>query len=326
MARPQKENGHTEVANELLDAIVKLRLNSYEHSVLWAIIRKTYGWNKKTDHISYTQFEEVTGINRRHIAVTLNQLNKRHIITILKENYFIEYGIQKDYEKWDTDPLYRRKKRKLVMDGYIYLYIGDNNPYRLMANQGGYIAKHRLVMARHLGRLLDPLEVIHHINHRRDDNHIENLQIVTNSENAKETLTWLKNNPLRGEVTETTALRGDVISASNKALPLPGESLRGEVTESLRGEVTTKDNKDIIQKTVIPDWLDKVTWLAFLEMRAKKKATPTEHAKELIIRKLTQWKEQGQDPNKILEQSIMNNWTDIYQLKNQVSKADRVLR
>lgn len=37
--------------------------------------------------------------------------------------------------------------------------------------------EHRLIMEEHIGRLLSPTEEIHHINHIRNDNRIENLHL-----------------------------------------------------------------------------------------------------------------------------------------------------
>lgn len=47
MANPQCENGFTKIANELMEALAKIRIPGEARQVLDVIFRQTYGWNKK---------------------------------------------------------------------------------------------------------------------------------------------------------------------------------------------------------------------------------------------------------------------------------------
>ena len=71
--------------------------------------------------------------------------------------------------------------------GYIQILIESTNPFFEMVNSRGYIKEHRLVMAQHLGRCLESWEIPHHINGVKDDNRIENLELMTASEHNKRT-------------------------------------------------------------------------------------------------------------------------------------------
>lgn len=67
-------------------------------------------------------------------------------------------------------------------NGYIYEYTPDH-PRALdnKSDMSGYVLQHRLVWEKANGRLLRSDEVIHHINGVRDDNRLENLVALTNS-------------------------------------------------------------------------------------------------------------------------------------------------
>lgn len=71
---------------------------------------------------------------------------------------------------------YNWKGGTYVHEGYILEYTPDH-PYAMK----GYVKQHRLVMERSLGRYLSPDEDVHHINENRQDNQIENLQLMTRS-------------------------------------------------------------------------------------------------------------------------------------------------
>ena len=100
MANPQKENGHVDIANEIVEALAKIHLSGYENRILWAIFRKTYGWHKKEDWITNSQIAEMTGIADSHVSRTIKILIKRKIVTKIGK----KLGFEKDYDQWEKLP------------------------------------------------------------------------------------------------------------------------------------------------------------------------------------------------------------------------------
>lgn len=65
--------------------------------------------------------------------------------------------------------------------GYVFIYQPDH-PFAL---SGKYIAEHRFIMERCIGRYLRTNEVVHHINGITNDNRIENLELMDASEHIR---------------------------------------------------------------------------------------------------------------------------------------------
>lgn len=77
-----------------------------------------------------------------------------------------------------------------LKSGYVLLLKKDH-PF---PEHGGYVLRSRLVMEKFLHRFLKPKEVVHHINFKRDDDRLENLQLFANQSDHKR-FHWILNNP-----------------------------------------------------------------------------------------------------------------------------------
>ncbi len=104
MASPQTENGYTKWANELLEALSRNRLAGQEYQVVLAVGRKTYGFGKKSDMISYGQIAKMTGLDRRRVNQIIKNLSKRKVLGVTNngDREPLTIWINKDYEQWQT--------------------------------------------------------------------------------------------------------------------------------------------------------------------------------------------------------------------------------
>lgn len=100
MASPQKENGYTATAHELIEAFCRLQISGGAHRVLRVIERKTYGFNKKNDFISISQFQKYTCLDRRTVTRALDELEAVRVVFINRDSTTNEYMINKDYDTW----------------------------------------------------------------------------------------------------------------------------------------------------------------------------------------------------------------------------------
>ena len=103
---PQLENGYTRIANEVLEALAKIRISGEARQMLDVIIRKTYGFNKKMDSIPTSQFVELTGLSPTSVHKARKKLLELNLITITKKgnSQVLNYSFQKNYKRWQPLP------------------------------------------------------------------------------------------------------------------------------------------------------------------------------------------------------------------------------
>lgn len=91
------------IKTSIILALAKTHLSAYETMIIFAIIRKTYGWveegggRKTHDWISYSQLKELTGITQdSHISRTIKLLTEKNIVTKGGK----KIGINKNVDSW----------------------------------------------------------------------------------------------------------------------------------------------------------------------------------------------------------------------------------
>ena len=99
----QLENGYIRIANDLMDALLSAPISGRQMKVIMAIIRKTYGFNKKTDDIGLSQLRDMTGINRPNLSRTIASLVDANVLTKKDGLYAHNIGLNKDFSTWVFD-------------------------------------------------------------------------------------------------------------------------------------------------------------------------------------------------------------------------------
>ncbi len=69
------DKNYTKIPNELFDVLLKT-MSPSAWKVASVIARKTIGWRKKSDVISLTQFEEMTGMSRKPVLAAIKELRE----------------------------------------------------------------------------------------------------------------------------------------------------------------------------------------------------------------------------------------------------------
>ena len=106
MANPQLENdGYIRIVRTVMDALCRIRINGEARQVLDFIIRKTYGWSKKEDAISLSQFCLATNLKKYAVKKALRKLTDMNLIRTQKGTKCANmYKFNKDFDTWKPVP------------------------------------------------------------------------------------------------------------------------------------------------------------------------------------------------------------------------------
>ncbi|POU43921.1 replication protein [Pantoea sp. PSNIH5] len=91
------EDGYTRIANDLLEAVMLAGLTQHQLLVFMAVMRKTYGFNKKVDWISNEQLSQLTGMLPHKCSAAKSTLVKRKILSQSGR----QVGINKAIGEWE---------------------------------------------------------------------------------------------------------------------------------------------------------------------------------------------------------------------------------
>ncbi|CAB3637051.1 replication protein [Achromobacter marplatensis] len=97
---PQVEDGHTRIANELLEAMCRAGFSARQWAVVMAVVRKTYGYGKKSDEIGLSQLEQMTGIAKTHVGKTVRELCAAGVLRRDSGVHGHRLSINKRYGQW----------------------------------------------------------------------------------------------------------------------------------------------------------------------------------------------------------------------------------
>ncbi len=78
------ENGFTQIANLLLEALTMAKLNGTQKGICMFLWRRTYGWGKSDDAVSLREYSEACGTSQSYISRQLNELLKKKVVIRVK--------------------------------------------------------------------------------------------------------------------------------------------------------------------------------------------------------------------------------------------------
>jgi phage replication O-like protein O len=99
---PQVEDGYVRIANELLEALSRIRLPGRQWQIVLTVIRMTYGFNRKTWKTTNVEIARMLGMKRQNTHADLDELSGNNVLLVIEndDGKGITIGIEKHYQNW----------------------------------------------------------------------------------------------------------------------------------------------------------------------------------------------------------------------------------
>ena len=104
MASPQKENGYTPIANEILEAVMRQRLGGTQLRLVLAVWRYTYGFGRRQHRLSEGFLARAVDAHPKQVSRELRALVKKRMLRFAGRDAASGAHIlafNKNYDEWE---------------------------------------------------------------------------------------------------------------------------------------------------------------------------------------------------------------------------------
>lgn len=104
---PQREKGNRQIANDVFSALIMAKLSGGEYQLALSLIDKSWGFNKTSDGISYSQMRKATKLTKPAVINSIKRLESKRIIVVDRKLVkgalpVNEYLFNKYYDTWSN--------------------------------------------------------------------------------------------------------------------------------------------------------------------------------------------------------------------------------
>lgn len=149
--------------------------------------------------------------------------------------------------------------KKVISKGDYYYGFVPEHPN---ATKNGYVLLHRLIIENNLNRLLNTNEIVHHKNHNKKDNRIENLEVMSKEEHCQlhgleqgKAMVKLKC-PMCGKIFSTSKNQSFLVKHNKLNCTCCSPSCRGKLSSQIQFHGLTHILENAISENLLAEYIE----------------------------------------------------------------------